>query len=525
MLVQVDGKYSKCTTQPVDYAPWSTLRLPKANEVSSYRGGPAIDKQNRVRVANGFATDSWADLGNLSVYRHDNGADPYELMTFLISQPETLHIFSDYRRGKTAFSIKAAANRWLSRYNEKMRDGAKGLGLITNIYRGQTAAILDQLRENALASGLAFDAFTRQMARPEAGGHYRVGDVMRSVNDTGADRAGDPILNIPNGATGYFGDIAFGGALIENQLATDKGEFNSRYTINSGSYYQKAATAMLFTESVDNFISSSRGDFTDARYRSVSMADLFPDGYRRWIANNLTGDDFIKGVRVEATGPGGNPKVEANTLYPTRAMGVTSWWRPTPEVCFAKSGTTICSDLSTDTSLGGSLPANLAVVDPQVDWEQQKFLIAWTLMYLPENQKAFWLDQMATWELGKDGDPAVDSRIEFHHPNGKTFIAKTFGKEVIFGKEVQKGIAARVFEYANVLLKDAYETDAVVKNGTTWYTAQLNADGTPKLKGGVTNCQDSAECRKLDDYVSVITYLRQGLQTFEYDSPRQKGIY
>ena len=26
------------------------------------------------------------------------------------------------------------------------------------------------------------------------------------------------------------------------------------------------------------------------------MADLFPDGFRRLLANNLTGDDFIKGL-------------------------------------------------------------------------------------------------------------------------------------------------------------------------------------------------------------------------------------
>jgi hypothetical protein len=38
-----------------------------------------------VRVPYGFATDRWADLGNLAVYRHDNGADPYELFNFFIS--------------------------------------------------------------------------------------------------------------------------------------------------------------------------------------------------------------------------------------------------------------------------------------------------------------------------------------------------------------------------------------------------------------------------------------------------------
>jgi hypothetical protein len=43
-------------------------------------GGPGRGKRP-VRFPYGFATDRWADLGNLSVYRHDNGADPMSSST------------------------------------------------------------------------------------------------------------------------------------------------------------------------------------------------------------------------------------------------------------------------------------------------------------------------------------------------------------------------------------------------------------------------------------------------------------
>jgi hypothetical protein len=525
-IVKVDGKYTRCKTQQVDYVPWSTLRAPLSSEAAQYRGGPTVDREGRVRVLNGFATDSWADLGNLSVYRHDNGADPYELMTFFIAQPEVMHIFNNYRRGRNSFSVRGASNRWLVRYNEKMRDGAKGLGLITNIYRSRPGAILDQLRENTLASGMAFDAFTRQMARPQEGGHFQGFDgILRSTADLGEDQASAVLLNVPNGATGYFGNVAWGGAPIENKLANDKGEYSNRYTVNAGSYYQKIWTSMLMTESVDNFISDSRGDFTDPRYRAVSMADLFPEGYRRWLGNNLTGDDFIKGIRVEADGPGGKPKTEAGTRFPASAMGVTSWWKPTPEVCFAKTGTTICSDLTPNATGLENPVANTVVVDPQVSFEQQKFLIAWTMMYLPENQKFFWLDQMNTWEIGRENDPGFANRIELIQPNGKTFIAKTFGKEVIFGKSVQKGIAARVLEYANELMEAAYKTTAVTQNGTTWYKPVLNAEGLPVLKDNTTNCQASTPCRTFEDYMSVINFLRGTQAAFGFAAPEQRGFY
>jgi hypothetical protein len=89
LIVPVNGEYKRCKQQEVDYRFWNELRYPNTDNgegPSFYRGGPAISpRDNRVRVPYGFGTDSWADLGNLAVYRHDNGADPYELFDFFIS--------------------------------------------------------------------------------------------------------------------------------------------------------------------------------------------------------------------------------------------------------------------------------------------------------------------------------------------------------------------------------------------------------------------------------------------------------
>ncbi|RLB52986.1 MAG: hypothetical protein DRI90_21630, partial [Deltaproteobacteria bacterium] len=90
MLVQVNGEYSRCFQPRVAYSRWEDLR--RAN-LSNYREPPAIDPWNRTRVPYGFGTDRWADLGNLSVYRHDMGADPYELFHFFITEQELRHIF------------------------------------------------------------------------------------------------------------------------------------------------------------------------------------------------------------------------------------------------------------------------------------------------------------------------------------------------------------------------------------------------------------------------------------------------
>ena len=86
--------------------------------------------------------------------------------------------------------------------------------------------------------------------------------------------------------------------VVENKLCEDCGEYDVDYTMNAGSYYDKVNAPYLMAESVDNFISDSRLDFVDSRYRSVSLADLFPDGYRRWLANTLTDDDSELSVEL-----------------------------------------------------------------------------------------------------------------------------------------------------------------------------------------------------------------------------------
>ena len=300
---------------------------------------------------------------------------------------------------------------------------------------------------------------------------------------------------------------------------------------------------MLFTESVDNFISASRRDYLDARYRSVSIADLFPDGYRRWLANNLTGDEFIKAPRVAASAAG-KPLVDGD-LYPTRSIGWTQWWAAQPQACFQGATITCVS--------GSAVPANTIAVEPQVGWEQQKFLIAMTLMYLPENAHQTWLNQLGIWELGADTDPGFANRIELHLPSGKVYIAKTFGKETIYGKTVQKAPAARILEWANQLLFAAYETkhgpDLDGDGKPDWYEVKLT-NGQPRVKWDSTMqfiaangslaasipgcsatdnaacpCTANKACIELNHYEEVPFFLRQAMRDYGLADPTMKGIY
>ena len=61
------------------------------------------------------------------------GLSGEEIFDFLMTQQELNYIFDSYRRGRTTFSVRATASNTLNRYLVKLRDGAKGLGLMKNV--------------------------------------------------------------------------------------------------------------------------------------------------------------------------------------------------------------------------------------------------------------------------------------------------------------------------------------------------------------------------------------------------------
>jgi hypothetical protein len=374
--------------------------------------------------------------------------------------------------------------------------------------------------------------------------------VLRSSTDA-AGNPGETALRVANGVSGGFGDVAVGGRPVANTFADGKGEYDNEYTMNVGSYYEKAYSSMLLTESVDNFVSDSRRDFVDSRYRAVSMADLFPEGYRRWLSSNLTGDDKLKGAWVRAEG--GRPMTSADQ-WSSGPIGWTSWWTAAPQVCLQNAGAMSCATYS-DSSMGAGTDREVLAIDPQVGWEQQKFLVAWTLMYLPENDQRTWLDMMGMWNLGEDSDPGFANRVELHDPSGVVYVAKTFGKESVFGKSVQRGIAARVLEYGNQLLDAAYVTDSGPdRDGDgrpDWVLPRLGADGQPTVKwdpsvawinasGGVSTrgrvgcnavssaecrCEDNRACVELSRYMALPAFFRTALRDLGLADASMKGLY
>lgn len=594
MIVSPGGRASKCRQMPVDYTYWAATRPPSEDELGGafYRGGNSVeDSTGRVRVPYHFATDNWADLGNLSVFRHDNGADAYEQVQFLLTTQENRHIFDNFRRNRTAFSVKGAADRSFSRYNEKLVNIAGGMAFFAQIYRnfapntGYTFESLwpfiinENSKEQMVASSIAFDHLARQLARPSDGDHYKRDaqfndPVLRSNKDPdGAENA--KIVTIPNGTTGFLRDVGLGGRPMESALSESNGDYDVQYDMNAGSYYDKINSIIHMSLSEDRFISQSRGDFYDARFRANGIADLFPDGYRRLVANALVGDRGALASYLEADAQG-NPLLDEEG-YPARPMGHVSWWpKAGPQVCFPSNGRNGCAvPEGLTVNLRPDTVSRLVPVDPQVGWEVQKFVIAWVLTYITANQQTEWIDMMRIYRLGPDANPELgNGRLEFQDPqSGQMYYARSFGRECLFGtgptctggKIVEKAPAARVLEWANELAARGYKIDrttypasaqnrfragynqygramwmrhpdgaAIVAQDPTQSTitpAGLIGPPRPACDQNLdANCQqlqvfDNLAAVELKNYKSVIDYLWEVLMRYRMGSPRELGFY
>ena len=97
-------------------------------------------------------------------------------------------------------------------------------------------------------------------------------------------------------------------------------------------------------------------------------------------------------------------------------------------------------------------------VDSETGFEVQKFASFFAMLNLPESWKLDWVDMMRIWQIGSDsptGFPEAET-VAWRDPlSGELFVAHSYGTEVIDGKTVQRGIAARVLEWMNTLTAQA----------------------------------------------------------------------
>lgn len=453
----------------------------------------AVDAAGRVRRGYMFSSDEYADSGNVPSFTDDEGADAYEQIRFLESAYENRYIFDSFRRNRVQFNSWDTTSRVQYKYLDNLQLITKAFffgAVLDGDPAKPTAEFLDPGYFGPLAMGstYAFDMFARILTRPDPG--YYCPAEFCGVQPTSTDEPVYVADSVPLPEV-YLYDFSVGlgdGRYLHNDYDYSQGYFWGDYQTQVGSYYDKVWALYYLAEAYDSFISNSKEDFVDSRYKNVNFATVYPEQMRRLFASVLTND--LSTYAPWATPPSNPDDTPPITLqYPN--------WHDANDI--------------------GARPAGALLVDPNYGWNTQIYAMVWGTMFFPTNWSNQWVHdaRIALYETDAPQWPEAET-FRFYDPkSGLTYRAHKSGTEDLLGHTVQKSTGARSLEWANHLVSTAY---LVVRD--VGGEPILNADGTPQLilDGNGAAQLDPAHPGadlELAKYVDTVDLYRQLIATFE----------
>jgi hypothetical protein len=99
---------------------------------------------------------------------------------------------------------------------------------------------------------------------------------------------------------------------------------------------------------------------------------------------------------------------------------------------------------------------------PNVSYRQQLGALIWGHLFSRLNTDLSLSNKLRIFVDGFQSQVNIpdDQQVRFYDPrSGFTYIARRFGEEEVDGKTIDKGIASRMLQRANLLLTQAYEVE------------------------------------------------------------------
>lgn len=455
----------------------------------------AKDTRGRVRRGYMFSSDEYADTGNVPSFSDDAGADAYEQIRFLESAYENRYIFDAFRRDRVMFNADDVTARVQAKYLDNIQLISKAFAFGAVLDGDPTQPTDEFLADGlygplAMGASVAFDMYARTMTRAEPGLYCDSGVCGTAPPPGvesplyGADTVPQPELYLYNYRIG-LGD----GRYLHNDYDYSQGYFWGDYQTQVGTYYDKVWAIYYLAEAFDSFISNSKEDYTDSRYKNVNFATIYPKQMRRLFSSLMTNDYDIYAPWVEVP-LNGDETPDGTLIYPT-------WHDP--------DGL-------------GTRPATAQLADPNYGWNNQLYAMVWGTMFFPTNwSQDFVNDARITV---KDSDqvnwPAAETLVFYDPVSGLTYRAHTSGTETLLGQVREKGTGARMLAWANRLLALTYLVTRDVDGNPV-----LNPDGTMQLildvdgKPQLDPARPDGVEQALRKYVDSIDLFRQLTATFE----------
>ncbi len=462
----------------------------------------AVDAKGRVRRGYLFSSDEFADTGNVPSFRNDEGADAYEQIRFLESLYENRYILDAFRRNRTQFNSDSVEERIQARYLDNIQLIAKAFAfgaVLDGDPLSPSSTFLDPGNYEPLAIGgsVAFDMFARILTRGEPGYYCPSGVCGTQPTGVAETVYSADTAPLPSVYT-YDFNVGLGdGRYVHNDYDYSQGYFWADYQTQVGTYYEKVWAIYYLSEAFDSFISNSKEDFTDGRYKNVNFATVYPKQMRRLFANVMTNDyqAYAPWVVVDPN-PQDTPK--GTLVYPKWHDVSGPGVRP---VSCDVSPVAGCSKM----------------VAPNYGWNEQLYAMVFGTMFFPTNWSQSFVDdaRITTKQSDEVNWPPAETYV-FHDPkSGMTYKAHGIGTEDVLGAQHQIGTGARMLEWANQLFSEAYVVQrdaggAVLPGPDGAPVLVLDVNGKPQTgPGGATAQAD------LQKYIDSIDIFRQLTTTFE----------
>lgn len=431
----------------------------------------AFDPQGRVRHPYMFGSDEYADGGNVPVFRNDAGADPYEQMAFLVNNYENRYIFTHFRKKNRMFFTGNVVNRIENRYLQKMQAVTKAIGLYYSIlppdYIDLYMKTAGGLGPHLLASAKGFDEYASIMTRPEPGKYYyprgteaRSGCVFKEPTlplGIPEVREDEPCVAASNGGGTLKADFIVpvgsgGGRYLHNEYDYSQGYFWSDYQKQVGSFYEKIAVIYYLMEGYNHFVQNDKDDYIDGRFKNINYASIYPEQMRKLYAYMMQDDKAVVGPYVKLPSAYGTGQV-TSLQFPK--------WSSSSEAALTN-------------------PSGTFNLNPLVGWEQQYPMLVYGFYFGATTLTMDWVQNMRVFNpSGPDAVEYGDDRFRrYVDPlTGLVYVARLYGQERTGTDIVERGIGARMLEYANTLATDTFKhTIDGVTGDAVW---ERNAKGEP----------------------------------------------
>ena len=148
----------------------------------------------------------------------------------------------------------------------------------------------------------------------------------------------------------------------------------------------------------------------------------------------------------------------------------------------------------------------------------QKFLVFSALVNLPESYKEDWIDMMRIFRIGTNSPPFSSNQAAWTDPlSGLSYVAHRYGTEKVDGRDVERGIGARVLDWMNTLTQEAYEITSV-DPVTGEVTYAKTSDGQPVVKS-------QRFANRVKSYQGLLDFMQEVSGAFGFYDPSLRGVY